>query len=143
MTGTLIFALCLKAAPIPLQANGYWHVHGVSQDPLSVDNVDFNCTEGLFDDGFSACTLGVNFSISIPQAYAPYLTNYVDITCIGEIAYKTLEGLFEKTVRKNARKSVYLYGGYVSEHIQIDVNFIHEFEPVVHARPTDLHCAPE
>jgi uncharacterized protein YgiM (DUF1202 family) len=113
-------------------------------DPFQITNADFECRESYINEGgFDGCELEVEIEVNIPSIFAPYLRDYVDVTCEAEISYRTQDSYFEQNERESESTSLYLYSGTASETLEIDFDFVYTFEPVVSGKVESLECRPD
>lgn len=113
-------------------------------DPFQITDADFECSESYINEGgFDECELEVEIEVNIPSIFAPYLRDYVDVTCEAEISYRTQDSYFEQNERESESTSLYLYAGATSETIEIDFDFGYTVEPVISAKVESLECRPD
>jgi len=110
--------------------------------PISITGTDFDCDENYMNEGYDSCTLKVEVTIQIPNAYKPFMKDYVDINCEADISYRGADRYISSTETEDETESVYLYSSYSSKTIEIGFNFGYSYDPVISARVTDLECAP-
>lgn len=110
--------------------------------PVAITDTDFDCEEDMFNGGYKSCALEVEVSIQIPGEYKPFMKDYVEINCEAEIDYKRANSFMTSTEREDETASIYLYGTYSSDTIEIDFDFNFGLEPVISARLTSVECAP-
>lgn len=113
-------------------------------DPFQIADADFECSESyITEGGFDECELEVEIEVNIPSTFAPYLRDYVDVTCVAEISYRTNDSYFEQSDRESESTSLYLYSGTASVTLEIDFDFGYTFEPVISAKVESLECRPD
>lgn len=103
---------------------------------LSIDDVELDCDERIFGDGFDSCEAEVTVSISSDCDEELYVT----VECEAEFAYRTRDGYFEQTDSEDESTSFYVSYGHGSTTIEIDWSPYSIFAPVVRVRISDCSC---
>jgi hypothetical protein len=112
----------------------------LSRNTMSIDVVDFDCQEKMFDGGYRGCSVEIDVTIDAPSSDEEFENDSVSIECESTVSYKTADGFMSRTSYASDFQTIWVSYGYGSTRAYMTHSFTSIFDPVVSARLQDASC---